>query len=66
MSDVKKFTSNLCVYVYLCFFFVIRVLCENKILIETLEKREIEIQQLRTQNSGKLSHHSFICHLRQY
>ncbi|XP_056888966.1 coiled-coil domain-containing protein 125 isoform X2 [Takifugu flavidus] len=29
-----------------------RVLCENKILIETLEKREIEIQQLRTQNSA--------------
>lgn len=34
-------------------FLAIRVLSENNIMIETLEKRETEIQHLRTENSGK-------------
>lgn len=48
----EKFTFA-CAGVVFLFLRSIRILSENQIMIETLEKRELEIQQLRTENSGK-------------
>lgn len=39
--------------VFFVFRLAIRFLSENHIMIETLEKREVEIQRLRAENSGK-------------
>lgn len=52
----KCVLSNILVMLVYCnfiFIVAIRILTENKTLIDNLEEREREIQQLRAENSGK-------------